>query len=582
MTNKLLGQSLIEAGLLTEEQLAEALKIQRKTGHGLGYTLVKCNILTQKQLISFLESKLGIPYANLDNYVVDKSVLKLVPESLAERYLLIPLVKVKNTLTVAMVDPLDSFIVDSLKQTTNCEIKPLISTEDEIKKAIKKFYHPDFSAEIEVKKDGLSELKKITTKWTSDFKGDPVTFSDIDASKGKKAPIVELVDLIISKAAAYGASDIHLEPDETVFRIRYRIDGILQEVMSLSKQLESAVISRIKIMANLDIAEKRVPQDGRVKFQLPDRNIDLRVSTFPTVLGEKGVIRLLERSSILIDLDKLGFEPDVHYKFNNAIMKPNGIILVTGPTGSGKSTTLYAALDKINSMDKNIVTIEDPVEYRMPVINQSQINPKAGYDFANGLRSILRQDPDIIMVGEIRDYETAEIAIRAALTGHLVLSTLHTNDACGAFIRLVDMGVEPFLVASSVICVMAQRLVRIICENCKVNYIPERYLIEKLKGSLINIPEELRGAKIKFYKGEGCEACKKFGYKGRTCINEIVIPNEEIKSYIVNKAPTSTIKKLAREKYGMRTLREDGILKVLKGITTIDEVVRVAYADEVG
>jgi type IV pilus assembly protein PilB len=394
---------------------------------------------------------------------------------------------------------------------------------------------------------------------------------------GRKAPVIELVDLIIDQAIRDGASDIHIEPDEKILRVRYRLDGILHEVMSLSKQLESPIISRVKIMANLDISEKRVPQDGRVNLKFENREIDLRVSTFPTILGEKGVLRILDRSSLIVGLGDLGFSEPVLQSFSEAIEKPTGIILVTGPTGSGKSTTLYSALEKINSLERNIVTVEDPVEYHMAIINQSQVNPKAGYDFADGLRSILRQDPDIIMVGEIRDYETAEISIRAALTGHLVLSTLHTNDAAGAITRLIDMGVEPFLVASSVICIMAQRLVRMVCKECSQDYNPPKEMLLRLQKSL-NVPflfEE--GTRLK--KGKGCPACKLTGYRGRTCINEIITLSERIKGLIVDKRPTSEIKAEAR-KNGMQTLREDGLAKVAMGITTIEEVMRVAYADD--
>ncbi len=573
---KLLGASLIEANLITERQLQEALAEQRKSGHSLGYTLINKGYLQQEELILFLETKLGIPYANLTNYVIDPQVVKLVPKDIATRYQLIPLLKVKNTLTVAMLDPLDSFIIDSLENTTGCEIKPLISTEEEISVAIDRYYNIDRNIEIADK--SLNVLKKMAgaMQGGTGFLGKIEELSRQSMTTGTKAPVIELVDLIISQAIRDEASDIHIEPDDRTLRIRYRVDGVLQEVMSLSKKLESPAISRIKVMANMDIAEKRVPQDGRIRINHQGREIDVRVSTFPTVEGEKGVLRILDRANYLIELGSLGFAPPVLEKFSWAIHQPNGIILVTGPTGSGKTTTLYAALDMINNLEKNIVTVEDPVEYRMGIINQSQINPKAGFDFAGGLRSILRQDPDIIMVGEIRDYATAEIAIRAALTGHLVLSTLHTNDAAGAVTRLIDMGVEPFLVASSVICMMAQRLVRTNCDQCKVGSSPTPREWKEITRSLSD--REI-SADTKLFQSTGCASCKKTGFKGRTTINEILMPNEEIRELIVSKQPTSVIKAAGR-RLGMITLREDGMKKVLSGITTVAEVVRVAYGED--
>lgn len=579
---QLLGQSLMESGLINKEQLDDALKAQRKTGHSLGYSLLLKGYISQDDLIYFLETKLGINYANLSNYIIDPAVVKLIPKDIAVKYQVIPLVRVKNVITVAMVDPLDSFLIDAIKSTTGLGVKPLISTREEIQKAIAKYYNMTvtkrniISASDQLK--ALNESKSSGSVRSQSGKTlSQLAEESMGASTGKKAPVIELVDLIIDQAIRDRASDIHIEPDEKILRVRYRLDGILHEVMSLSKQLESPIISRIKIMANLDISEKRIPQDGRVNLKFENREIDLRVSTFPTILGEKGVLRILDRSSLILGLEDLGFHEKVLYEFSEAITKPTGIILVTGPTGSGKSTTLYSALEKINNLERNIVTVEDPVEYHMPIINQSQVNPKAGYDFADGLRSILRQDPDIIMVGEIRDYDTAEISIRAALTGHLVLSTLHTNDAAGAITRLIDMGVEPFLVASSVICIMAQRLVRMVCKECSEDYNPPKEMLLRLQKSL-NVPflfEE--GTRLK--KGKGCPACKYTGYKGRTCINEVITLSETIKGMIVDKRPTSEIKAEAR-KHGMHTLREDGLYKVANGLTTIEEVMRVAYADD--
>ena len=576
-TSKLLGESLIEASLINKAQLQDALLQQRKTGQSLGYTLLKMEYIDQLDLVKFLETQLGIPYANLTNYVIDKNVLKLISQDLCTRYMIIPLMKVKKTLTIAMVDPLDSFIIDSIRHTTGCEVKPLISTKDEILKTIENCYSPDYSAGKGKKESVLSQLKaSVGGKLTDKL---PINLEEIEekVKSGLESPVITLVNLIIDQAIKDGASDIHLEPDDSIFRIRYRVDGMLQEVMTLSKELEAAVISRIKVMANLDIAEKRIPQDGRVKIDFDERDVDLRVSTFPTVIGEKGVLRILDRESIEISLDKLGFSKGVLEKFRSAIFKPNGIILLTGPTGSGKSTTLYGALKEINSIHSNIVTIEDPVEYRLGVINQSQVNVKAGYSFSSGLRSILRQDPDVIMIGEIRDYETAEIAIRAALTGHLVFSTLHTNDAAGAFSRLIDMGVEPFLVSSSIICIMAQRLVRTICPSCKEEIKPKQSLIDKVRSTMSFAYG--KNEELKFFSGKGCPLCKNTGFKGRSCINEVILPNDEIRELITQKASASKIKEIARM-YGMKSLKEDGMLKVLDGVSTIDEVVRIAFMDE--
>ncbi|EKD68404.1 MAG: hypothetical protein ACD_47C00646G0004 [uncultured bacterium] len=572
---KLLGQILINANLITDKQLDESLKEQRRTGQTLGYILISKNYISQQDLINFFESKLGIPYANLTNYVIDPEIVKIVPYDIASKYNLIPLLKVKNTLTIAMLDPLDSFVIDSLKYTTGCEIKPLVSTREEIEKALELYYNVKKSSKAEVTAENeaadLNELQQFANK----LQGIPDALANIDGSSDNAAPVIKLVNLIILKAIADGASDIHIEPSDKNLRTRYRIDGILHEVMTLSKALEPAVTSRIKVMANMDISEKRIPQDGRAEMKFQNRSIDLRISSFPCVHGEKIVLRILDKTGIMIPLEDLGFAPEVLEKFKMVIRKPNGIILVTGPTGSGKSTTLYASLDKINSVDKNIVTIEDPVEYELSVINQSQVNVKAGFTFAGGLRSILRQDPDIVMVGEIRDNETAEIAIRAALTGHLVFSTLHTNDASGAVTRLIDMKIEPFLISSSIICVMAQRLIRKICANCKTAYIPSPQFIDKINQLVeANLPDN-----FELYRGTGCAFCKHTGFKGRTTINELLVPNEKIHAAIVERAPTSVIKKEARLN-GMKTLREDGIYKVIEGLTTIEEVIRVTQIDD--
>ncbi|MBF0543464.1 MAG: Flp pilus assembly complex ATPase component TadA [Candidatus Riflebacteria bacterium] len=578
---KLLGESLVGEKLITEEQLKNALSEQRKTSDPLGYTLLRLNYLSETQLREFLESKLGFSYANLRNYVIDPKVVKMIPEDIARKYHCFGLLRVKTSLTVAMVDPLDSFVIENLEYTTNCKIKPLVSTMSEIQAAIDEFYGNNLipglpgiqvSAPTASDSKNLQDFaKKIQGTEMATRDSSVVDLSSINAAD--QASIIQLVNLIILRAIKEKASDIHIEPDDTVLRTRFRIDGMLQEVMALPKVLEAPTISRCKVMAELDIAEKRVPQDGRIKLHNDGREIDLRVSTYPTLRGEKVVMRILDKSRVLFGLEELGFADDVLIKFSTLVLKPNGIILVTGPTGSGKTSTLYAALQKIKDPSINIVTIEDPVEYQLPGINQGQINPKAGFTFAGGLRSILRQDPDVIMVGEIRDYDTAEIAIRAALTGHLVFSTLHTNDAAGAFTRLIDMGVEPFLVASSLVAVMAQRLVRLICEQCKEEFIPSPAIIKHSK--LL-----YQSGKTRVFRGAGCELCNKTGYKGRTTITELLVPNEKIKELIVLKSPTSVIKNEGT-KQGMRTLRQDGLSKVLRGLTTLEETIRVSADDEI-
>lgn len=580
---KLLGQSLVSEGIVTDEQLNQALSEQKRTSDTLGYTLVRLKMVTEQQLIEFLVTKLGFSHANLRNYVIDPKVVKLIPENIARKYHCIAILRVKGAVTVAMLDPLDSFLLDNLEYTTACKIKPLVSSMSEIIAATDEFYRDDATAHIpgssqtnpgspQSGQGTIEDFAKKVQGLNEKRAGDStVDLSQINA--GDKQSIIQLVNLIITRAIKEKASDIHIEPDETLLRTRFRIDGMLQEVMALPKTFEAAAISRCKVMAELDIAEKRVPQDGRIKLQLHDREIDLRVSTYPTLRGEKVVMRILDKSMVVFGLEELGFPDDTLKSFSGLIKKPNGIILVTGPTGSGKTSTLYAALQKIKDPTINIVTIEDPVEYQLANINQGQINPKAGFTFAGGLRSILRQDPDVIMVGEIRDYDTAEVAIRAALTGHLVFSTLHTNDSAGAMTRLIDMGVEPFLVASSIIGVMAQRLIRTICEECKEEYIPAAAVIKRSK--LL-----YQAGKTQVFRGKGCDKCNQTGYRGRTTVTELLIPTERIKELIVEKAATSVIKNEAM-KQGMRTLRQDGLAKVLRGITTLSEVIRVSADDEI-
>ena len=565
---QLLGLSLIEAGLLTRDQLDKALKIHRRTGNTLGCTLIKESYLTEGQLLNFLQTKLGFPHAILSNYVVDDNAIRTVPESIARKYEIFPLIKVKNSLTVAMVDPLDSFIQENLTHTTGCEIKPLVSTRAEIIEALDKYYAKKVKVE---KADDLSALKTLADNMRGvKQSADVHTIRDEDMNK---ANIIELVDRLILDAAKSKASDIHIEPTDHNVKVRFRRDGILEEVMSLTREWSSLLISRVKVMAELDIAEKRKPHDGRARVSFEGREVDLRVSTYPCVTGEKAVLRILDKSNVVLSMNELGFNDYVLKHFASMIKAPNGIILVTGPTGSGKTSTLYAGLKEINSIEKNVITIEDPVEYRLSNVNQGQVNVKAGFTFASGLRSMLRQDPDVIMVGEIRDLETAEISIRASLTGHLVLSTLHTNDASGSLNRLIDMGVEPFLVASAILGAMAQRLVRVICPECKAPVkVSDRLFAE------LGLSREKAG-KVQFYRGRGCKRCKGSGYHGRTCITELLVNSEPVRELIVNKSATSAIKTKGQS-LGMRTLREDGISKAMRGITSLQEVLRVTSRDE--
>jgi type IV pilus assembly protein PilB len=578
---KLLGESLVAEKLITEDQLREALVEQKRTSDTLGYTLLSLGFLNEQQLLDFLGSKLGFSYANLRNYVIDPKTVMVIPEDIARKYGCIAMMKVRNAVTVAMVDPLDSFVIENLRYTTNCEVKPLVSTRTEIMEAIEEFYgkkpagyRPTVGISPTADGKTAPSLQEFAKKIQgSGLSPNARTDTLIDLSSADQVNIVKMVNLLITRAIKEKASDIHIEPDEAVLRTRFRIDGMLQEVMAVPKSFEAAAISRCKVMADLDIAEKRIPQDGRIKLQHEGREVDLRVSTYPTLRGEKVVMRILDKSQVLYGLAEMGFPDDTLERLENIISKPNGIVLVTGPTGSGKTSTLYACLQKIKDATINIVTIEDPVEYQIAGINQGQINPKAGFNFADGLRSILRQDPDVIMVGEVRDFDTAEIAIRAALTGHLVFSTLHTNDSAGAMTRLIDMGVEPFLVASSIIGVMAQRLIRVICRNCSEEFTPSTALIKHSK--LL-----YQAGKTRVFSGRGCEVCNQTGYRGRTTITELLLPNERIKELIVNKSPTSSIKNEAL-KQGMRTLRQDGLAKVLRGVTTLEEVIRVSADDEI-
>ena len=552
-----LGESLVEEGIITTEQLKKAQDEEKRTGQRLRSILVKMGFMDEGDIVQFISDKLGIPRIELSNYIIDPKIIELVPETVARKYGVIPVLKIGSRLTCAMADPWNIFAIDEIRSATGLTVEPSVATEVEIKKALNEHYGAKGSMEdliksIDEEKLGISSGKELDVKKLKGIVEEPI--------------VIKLVNLVIMKAIKEGASDIHIEPEESELKIRIRVDGILREIDSPPKHLQSAIISRVKIMANLDIAERRLPQDGRFTIKMEGKEVDVRTSCIPTIYGENVVLRLLDSTSALLGLNQLGFSNTMLPAYDKLITRPHGIILVTGPTGSGKTTTLYASLSKINTVEKNIVTVEDPVEYKLPGIRQIQVETKIQFTFANGLRSILRQDPDIIMVGEIRDFETAEIAIQAALTGHLVFSTLHTNDAPGAVTRLIDMGLEPFLASSSLIGVLAQRLVRKICPECKEKYTPTK---EALADIGISGTEHLE-----FYRGKGCDKCLNTGYKGRISIYELMIPNDKIKNAMVSKASSDEIRKLAIAS-GMVTLMEDGIDKIKQGITTVEEVLRV-------
>jgi type IV pilus assembly protein PilB len=550
-TRKRLGDLLVEAGLISEEQLQAALK-NKSPNQRLGDALLQHGFITEQQLIEVLEFQLGIPHISLYRYPFDTKLFTLISKETARRNLIIPLKKESDRLFVAMADPMDFFVIDDLRLATGFQIETAIATKDDILRAINKYYNVDEGFE-----ELLGELPQRDKNQEED-----VTDQD--------SPIVRLVNQILSNAATQKASDIHIDPQETKVVIRYRIDGLLRVERVLPRHMQSVLTARIKIMANLDITEHRIPQDGRMKINLDFHPVDLRVSTLPTMFGEKIVMRLLDMGTTLNDISKLGFN-SLHFKrFSELIEKPNGIVLITGPTGSGKSSTLYAALNKLNNEEVNIITIEDPVEFQLEGVNQIQVNQNIGMTFAAGLRSILRQDPNIIMVGEIRDKETVDVAIRASLTGHLVLSTLHTNDSIGTVTRLLDMGVEPFLLASSLSGIVSQRLVRKVCRDCGEDNTPSKREIEIFSK---------RGIKIeKIFRGKGCASCNMTGYKGRIALHEILIINDEMRRVIMNGESFQKLRELSIKNKTI-FLIDDGLIKVKQGLTTTEEVLRVAILE---
>ena len=570
---KKIGEILVDAGLITNAQLEEALNVSKRTGARLGRTLVNIGVVTEEGIAHALAHQFNIPYVSLSGVIIEPQIIKLIPEALARRYKVIPFTKEGNAIRVAMFDPLDVFATDDLKKISGCQILPSVTTERDIQKAIDQYYGAAGSMEEIARRIEGAEIELL--------KGEEDMPEKLERIAGK-ASVIQLVNLIISQAVAERASDIHIEPsglrteaggrDEDVLRVRMRVDGVLHEMSNLPLKLHPAVLSRVKILGGLDIAKKRLPQDGRFNIKVGNSDIDIRLSTLPIIFGEKAVMRLLDKTSLLLKLEELTPFPDTLEILKKMVKKPFGMILLTGPTGSGKTTTAYTILSMINSIDKNIVTVEDPVEYKLKIINQVQVNIKVGITFANALRHILRQDPDIVMIGEIRDRETAEIAIHAALTGHLVISTIHTNNAVGTITRLIDMGIEPFLISSAITCLVGQRLIRGICQKCKVSYQPSANILKELG---IPVAEKFP----LFYKGKGCAACKGSGLKGRLGIFETLVINEDIRKLILEKSDAGKILE-ASIKHGFKTLRHEGIRAVLNGYTTIEEVLQATQEIE--
>jgi type IV pilus assembly protein PilB len=559
--SKQLGQILIELGLITPEQLETALEEHQKTPKALGRVLIDLGMIKEADLVRALAEQVGLEFVDLTDAQIDPASTALLPEALARRYRALPIGDRDGKLLVAMSDPANVYALDDIRTITGRDVQPVVATSADVEAAIAKFAGLD------------SHVEQLAAEAAEGSEGEE---HDLEAAL-EDAPIVKLVNAIMSQAVAERASDVHIEPGERDVRIRFRVDGVLHEPMRPQpKNLQGGLISRLKVMADLNIAEKRVPQDGRISMKVGTRQLDLRVATLPTVHGEKVVIRVLDKSNALLALEQLGFMEDSYKRFETAFRKPYGAILVTGPTGSGKSTTMYSTLNILNEESKNIITVEDPVEYRMAGVNQIQVNPKAGLTFASALRSILRADPDIVLIGEIRDKETATIAIEAALTGHLVLSSLHTNDAPSAISRLVEMDVETFLVASAIDAVVAQRLARILCEKCKQPYRPDETELRSAgfpEELLAEIGEVFRAPDLRTMKND-CKACSGTGYRGRLGLYEVMLRSEEIERLTVERASADAIRTVAIEQ-GMQTLREDGLAKVRAGMTSIEEVARV-------
>jgi general secretion pathway protein E len=560
-----LSEILLESGKIDKDKLDKVLSTQSSSTEELGRRLVDLGLISEMVLLETLSEYLGIPFISLKDFPPQAIMLENLSEKFMRQYKFAPLSLDDNVLTIALNDPYDVFAPDAVKMATGYEVVINLAREEEILDAVGRLFNTDTTSMGRIIEDiGKDDVEDLTI----DDEGDVDHLKDL----ASEAPVIRLVNLLITRAIELRASDIHLEPFEGDFKVRYRVDGVLHDEEAPPKRLQAAVISRIKIMAKLNIAERRLPQDGRIKLRVLGKEIDFRVSTLPTMFGESVVLRILDRESVILDLEKLGFPDYDLTKFRDLINRPYGIILVTGPTGSGKTTTLYAGLSEINSPEKKIITVEDPIEYQLGGVNQVQVKSGIGLSFANILRSILRQDPDIIMIGEIRDAETAEIAIHSALTGHLVFSTLHTNDAAGAVTRLLEMGMENYLISSSLIGIMAQRLVRVICPECKEPYTPEVGVMEELGISHTEV------TKLDIFKGRGCKNCANTGFRGRKGIYELLMMNDEIRELILDKTPSNVIKEKGRAQ-GMKTLREAGWNKVKAGVSTVSEVLRVTQVE---
>jgi type IV pilus assembly protein PilB len=563
-----LGELLSKAGLVSQDQLKEALKIQKETSCKLGEALIRLGFVAEEDITECLSQQFGVPSINLAHFEIDPAVIKLVPADVSRKYNVLPVNKTGATLTIAMADPTNVFAMDDIKFMTGYNVEPVVASEIGIRNAIENYYGSAHSVEL---KRVMEDLQQSDSDDLEVLEEEEELAPDALAAESEEAPVVKLVNLILGDAIKRGASDIHIEPYEKEFRVRFRVDGLLYEIMNPPLKMRDAITSRLKILAKLDISEKRLPQDGRLKMKMKlnekAKELDFRVSILPTLFGEKIVMRLLDKDNLMLDMTRLGFEPESLVKFEEAIFKPWGLVLVTGPTGSGKTNTLYSALSRINTPEVNIMTAEDPVEFNLAGINQVQMKEQIGLNFAATLRSFLRQDPNIILVGEIRDFETAEIAIKAALTGHLVLSTLHTNDAPSTINRLMNMGIEPFLVATSVQLIAAQRLARRICSQCKEE-------IEVAPQALLNLgyrSDEIGTFKV--YKGRGCDRCGGTGYKGRVGLVEVMQIDDDLRELILSGGSAIEMKRKATEN-GMITLRRSGLIKIKDGITTIEEVVR--------
>ena len=565
-----MGAVLVQAGKISQKQLDAALAAQRETGGRLDSKLVGLGYLKDHELVDFLSKHFGVPAVDLGQIKIDAAVIKIIPAELARKYTVLPISKAAARLTVAMTDPTNVFALDDIKFMTGYTVEPVVAAEESLRTAIDRFYGSTRAVELKKVMDDLHEDDVGAGDLEVLADDQEIDLEELQ-EKSEEAPVVRLVNVILYDAIKRGASDIHIEPFEKEYRVRYRIDGVLYEVMNPPLKLKEAITSRLKIMARLDIAEKRLPQDGRIKMKTRIANrvkdLDFRVSVLPTLFGEKIVLRLLDKDNLMLDMTKLGFEPESLRRFEQAILKPYGMVLLTGPTGSGKTNTLYSALSRINTPEVNIITVEDPVEFNLPGVNQVQVKENIGLNFATALRSFLRQDPNIILVGEIRDFETAEVAIKAAMTGHLVLSTLHTNDAPSSINRLMNMGIEPFLVTTSVHMVAAQRLVRRICENCKKE-------TEVPPPALVNLGfGEDEAERLVLYKGAGCERCSHTGYKGRVALYEVMVVGEDIRDLVLSGGSAFEIRQRALEG-GMMSLRMSGLEKIRMGMTTLEEVLR--------